>query len=63
MLLIIDRIIEAPSKWQMCLTPLITWLNIHKEDQLVGYLFAAHKDLPIELSRLHSLVSAYCSEY
>ena len=34
-LLIVDRILEAPSVWQMCLSPLLLWLTSHVEDGLL----------------------------
>lgn len=33
-LLIVDRILEAPSAWLMCLTPLVLWLTLHVDDGL-----------------------------
>ena len=62
-LAITDRIIEAPSVWQMPLTPLLLWFTIHQDDQLVIQLFENQPDLVTELARLHSLVSTYCYDY
>jgi len=61
MLLILDRVIEAPSVWLMCLTPIVMWLTLHRDDGLVDALFeSSSSDVRVELSRLHSLVENYC---
>ena len=39
MLLIADRIISIPSPWMEALNPLLTWLTLHKEDNLVEIFF------------------------
>ena len=41
MLLVVDRILEAPSIWQMSLTPLLLWLTIHVDDGLLKAVLAS----------------------
>lgn len=52
-----DRITDAPSIWQMSLTPLFIWLSLHNEDGLFASL--ATPELKTELSRVHLLLHEY----
>ena len=60
MLVIIDRILEAPSEWQMCLTPLMLWLSVHIDDGLLKAVLSMNEQLQTELARLHELVAEHC---
>ena len=44
-LMIVDRILEAPSVWQMCLSPLILWLTLHIDDGLFKAILARNEHL------------------
>ena len=44
-LVIVDRILEAPSVWQMCLSPLILWLTLHIDDGLFKAILACNEQL------------------
>ena len=39
LLLILDRISQVPSPWIEALTPLVTWLTLHRDDSLVKIIF------------------------
>jgi len=59
-LVVVDRVLEAPSEWQMCLTPLLLWLTLHIDDGLLAAVFAESEHLQTELARVHELVSNHC---
>ena len=59
---IVDRILEAPSVWQMCLSPLLLWLTIHIDDGLFHAILAKNNSLKTELARLHNLTAVYCKQ-
>lgn len=44
-LVIVDRILEAPCEWQMCLTPLFLWLTVHIDDGLLAAVLASNDHL------------------
>ena len=58
--MIVDRIVEAPSEWQMCLTPLMLWLSVHIDDGLFQAVLARNGNLQTEFARLHELVAEHC---
>ena len=58
--MITDRILTVPSPFIESLTPLLTWLTLHKEDSLVTTLFEVNKTLRQDFSRIHKMLSNYC---
>ena len=43
--MIVDRILEAPSVWQICLSPLLLWLTVHVEDGLFKAIMDCNSQL------------------
>lgn len=58
-MLIIDRISQLPSPWLESLTPIITWLTLHKDDDLLIAFFDLNSTIKQDLSRIHKLLSNY----
>jgi hypothetical protein len=61
-LMILDRVFKVPCDWLKALTPIIIWMTLHIEDNLVQNLFDLVPELNQELSRIHQLVSKYVTE-
>ncbi|CDW86913.1 UNKNOWN [Stylonychia lemnae] len=59
LLLIIDRISSLPSFWLEALTPILTWMTLHKDDQLLSTIFETNPQIVQDLSRIHKLLSNY----
>jgi len=57
---ICDRILTIPSSWQLCLTPLIQWLTLHKEDGLSEIVLT--DEVMQELARVHQLINSFVQE-
>jgi hypothetical protein len=60
--LILDRILSLPSPWLEALTPLITWLTLHKNDSLLQNLFEVSPNLQRDIARVHKLLSYHCGQ-
>jgi hypothetical protein len=60
--LILDRISNVPSPWLEALTPLLTWLTLHRNDPLVSNLFQASPTLKSDLARIHKILANYCNQ-
>ena len=56
-----DRVLEAPSVWLMCLTPLLCWLRLHVEDGLWKTILDLDENVAVELARVHDLIASYVS--
>eukprot|EP00347_Sterkiella_histriomuscorum_P013648 403363909 len=59
LMLIVDRISQLPSPWIESLTPILTWLTLHKEDDLLVAFFDINPQIEQDLSRIHKLLSNY----
>jgi hypothetical protein len=59
MLLMLDRVLEAPSIWLMSILPVILWLTLHREDGLMDFMFMQTPSLKTELCRVHELIERY----
>jgi len=58
----LDRVLEVPSPWLMSIFPVVMWLTLHRDDGLVQFIFDKYRQLKVELSRVHALISKYCIE-
>jgi hypothetical protein len=60
--LILDRIATMPTPWLESLSPLITWLSLHKGDALITTLFHICPTLKNDLARIHKICAHYCTQ-
>ena len=58
--LIVDRISSLPSQWLEALTPMLTWLTLHKHDVLVSTILEQKPTLRNDLARVHKILSNFC---
>jgi hypothetical protein len=50
---VLDKIIKIPSEWIKAVTPILLWMSLHTEDELVNTIFSLCPTLHQEFSRLH----------
>ena len=62
-LAIVDKILEVPSIWMMCLSPLFVWLTLHIDDGLFNSILKLNPSLQTELARLHNLTASQLAQY
>ena len=60
--LILDRISILPSPWLEGIVPLLTWLTIHKGDQLLNAVFDLNKSLRKDFARVHKIIENFCNQ-
>jgi hypothetical protein len=58
----LDRVLEAPSVWLMSIFPILMWLNLHRDDGLVHFIFEQTPRLKEEFKRLYSLIEQFTTE-